>query len=104
MVLLMKQIFSRNRRKHFLITSAQILPYLYEGKMYLEFLLKRNGKGLIRIRIIWNEIKNEFMKDMKVGNVEELEGRFVLGFVHESKKLLDGLGILHKQLGGFSKN
>ena len=62
------------------------------------------GKGSFGYGLFGNEIKNEFMKDMKVGNVEELEGRFVLGFVHESKKLLDGLGILHKQLGGFSKN
>jgi hypothetical protein len=95
----------RTEGSTFLITSAQILPYLYEGEDVLRLSIKENmGDTSFGYGLFGNEIKNEFMSDMKVGNVEELVGRFVVGFVHENKKFLEGLGILHKQFRGFSQN
>jgi hypothetical protein len=80
----------------FKINSASILPHAYEGEdtlglqMSTKFETTSCGYGLI------GKVKDEFMTDMKVGKVEELVGKEVVGFMHKDEPVLQGLAIPNK--------
>jgi hypothetical protein len=77
------------------ITAAQILSNMYDGEDVLGLQMKENttdksfGYGLI-----YKETQEEFKNDMKVGKVEELVGKTILGFISEDKTVLQGLSVI----------
>jgi len=81
----------------FTIDKARILSHVYEGEDVLCLSLKKNSDNFsCHYGLMGNEIKNQFMSDMKVGGIEELLGRIIIGFVNKDEEILQGLSILYK--------
>jgi transcriptional regulator of nitric oxide reductase len=80
----------------FRIESAEILPNADEEKDALLIELRKTlgGKMGFGYGLLGDKLYEEFMKDMKVSEVEKLVGKRVIGFVHENEIELQGLSAI----------
>jgi hypothetical protein len=80
----------------FRIESAEILPNADEEKDALLIELRNTfGKKMgYGYGLLGDKLYEEFIKDMKVSDVEKLVGKRIIGFVHENEIELQGLSVI----------